>query len=245
MSDPEQPINPEAQQPIAGNPEPLAANQEAEGVTTPDGDGDALKGQIPWHLRKPTAEAPYGWTKDGKVKVSNGGRPSKKARAGKLGGSMRSAKVEAEKVVGALLEQASKKLVNPVSSLSLSPDAQAWAQVKKMRPETKAAVLASVVGPDVDKFREQFANDLLVAGHEMLEALRADIDRMKPGERAFALSVLVDKGESLRSKLSSSANTAQVNTQINIFGGVDGEEARRKIMEELYPKPIDVTPKQP
>lgn len=78
------------------------------------------------------------------------------------------------------------------------------------------AQLAKLIGPDVDAFRSSLADKLLATADALADAIFRDIDSMKTGERAFALSAVVDKGEQLRGKLASSPHSAAVNVQVNI-----------------------------
>jgi hypothetical protein len=227
--------------PASASVEPLAPAIEATTQATPEVPVNAPESDIPWHLRPPTKEAPFGFTKKGVPKKSAAGRKDGMVIKCRNAGMASAAKREAERVLAQVQEKAAEKLLVP--NANLAPDRAAWKSTKHISEKTKAAVVASIIGPDVDRFREQFANDLLETAKEMQMALRDSIDDMKPGERAFALSVLIDKGEAMRAKLASNATTAQVNTQINIFDGEAGEKARREIMESLYPKTINVTPK--
>lgn len=195
-----------AEQPIPANPEP---------ITTPE-------------TPNPIVEAPFGYTVTGRPKKSAAGKPRDAVKYARRAGEASAAKREAEKRVKEVIGTIETKLTENVA---IRPDAENWRRVKNLSKETKDAVLLSTLGPDVDKFRSTLADKFIAIANKMADAIHDDIADMKPGERAFALSVLIDKSELMRSKLSSLPTTAQVNVQINSFG--DGELAREKLIAAL------------
>jgi hypothetical protein len=110
----------------------------------------------------------------------------------------------------------------------------------KLSQSTKAAIL-SLLGEDIDAAKAQFADYLLAGARRMAGLIVEQADELPPGQRAFALSVLIDKSEALRGKMASTAAGAKVNIQINNFGdGVD----RDQLIKDLHPE-INVTPPPP
>jgi hypothetical protein len=110
------------------------------------------------------------------------------------------------------------------------------------------AIVAKILGPDVEAFRLALADKMLAVADEMTNAIHRDIDEMPPASRAFALCALTDKAEQLRAKLATSPRSAQVNVQINQFG--PGTVDRSAILAALagnipatpQPEPIAVEP---
>jgi hypothetical protein len=103
--------------------------------------------------------------------------------------------------------------------------------------KTKAAIL-SILGENIEEAKGQFADYLLAGARKMAGLIIEQADELPPGQRAFALSVLIDKSEALRAKQASSANGAKVMVQINNYGdGID----REALIRDLHPE-VDVTP---
>ena len=108
-------------------------------------------------------------------------------------------------------------------------------------PLAVRAELNKILGPDIDQFRLLLADTFLAMAQECAEHIRADLPNQKPETRAFTMSVLIDKSEALRGKLSSNPRTAAVNVQVNI--GSDAE-LRAQLLAALSPSasPVNVTP---
>ncbi len=97
-----------------------------------------------------------------------------------------------------------------------------------LSPSTKDA-LRRALGQDVDKFRQEFGDQLRAAGLKALEMLDAKMDEIQPGQLAYTLAVLVDKAQALDGK--SSLASAAVNIQVNNYG--DSPAAKQEAIRQL------------
>lgn len=109
--------------------------------------------------------------------------------------------------------------------------------------------LSRAIRMDVDEFRAQFREKLWTAADSMIDLIHRDRELLKPGERPFALSVLVDKANAIEGR--NSAANASVNIQVNNFGPnalskqdiisqlsgfTPGEQTTQKAVEPIYPQ---------
>lgn len=95
-------------------------------------------------------------------------------------------------------------------------------QASKPLSEDDRQLLSRGIRMDVDEWRREFAAQLREAGSELLAELRARRDELKPGEIAYALSVVADKSAALDAR--SQTLTTAVNQQVNNFYGLSREE---------------------
>jgi len=110
-------------------------------------------------------------------------------------------------------------------------------EYQQLSQKTKAAIL-SILGENIEDAKGQFADYLLAGARKMAGLIIEEADQLPPGQRAFALSVLIDKSEALRAKQMSSSGGAKVMVQINNYGeGID----REALIRDLHPE-VGVTP---
>lgn len=83
--------------------------------------------------------------------------------------------------------------------------------------------LSRAIRMDIDEFRAKLADQLRPTIDEALADLRANLSNIPPGQKAFALSVLIDKLQAIEGKTAASA--ASVNVQINNYGSDLSKEA--------------------
>jgi plasmid maintenance system antidote protein VapI len=125
------------------------------------------------------------------------------------------------------------KVVNSV--LGASSFKQATKELSQMDSDK----LSRALGMTVEDFRTKFADQLRAGAAEMLELLRARRYELKPGELAFALSVLTDKANALESRSTTLSNS--VIQQVNNFYGTD----KQAILDLLAGKKPPTLPTHP
>jgi len=81
---------------------------------------------------------------------------------------------------------------------------------------------------DVDQWRSEFATKLRAASDQLLEKTVEELELIPPGQRAFALSVFIDKLQALEGK-NALANAGSVNVQINNYGSLSKEDLVKKL----------------
>lgn len=104
--------------------------------------------------------------------------------------------------------------------------------------------LCRALGMTVEKFRTEFADQLRAGASEALTLLRQKLDLLKPGELAFALSVLTDKANALESRGSTLA--PNISQQVNNFYLTDKATLLATLQGKRPPQTVQpVEPTQP
>ncbi len=139
-----------------------------------------------------------------------------------------------------------QKKVNAAELITKGVDAvlhgKSFKKATNALSQQDADKLSRALGMTVDQFRTEFADQLRAGASEALALLRAKLDQLKPGELAFALSVMTDKANALEAR--GSTLSTSVNQQVNNFYVMD----KQALLDSLHgkrpakPSPIPVDP---
>ena len=118
--------------------------------------------------------------------------------------------------------------------------ATTFTQATKELSEKDSKALSRALRQDVDQWRGEFAAQLRSAGSQLLTDLQDRASELKPGEIAYALSVVSDKHSALDGRAQLAGAT--VNVQVNNYSPEVKEDLLRTLLGFKDSKPTEAVP---
>jgi len=108
--------------------------------------------------------------------------------------------------------------------------------------EEDRRVLQRITGETVEVFNARVTSKLQSLADSLIDSIQQDVDHgnFKPGEKSFALSVALDKGNAISGR--SSLQNASINQTINFFGSPSKESLLDALEGKSPPKQVEPLP---